>query len=841
MAAAIFSAGTMRPSFTGSHLGEPSGGAGLSIHSAAMSSIAFIALVFSFVPRAATSYSGTVTPNCLSYNCADLDLVSIDSKENEAMDAIHVGKMSQLDKMNLCTELGLKSLPFTVQPSWLLLFMPPPTDATLFVFYAAKLAGRTVHCDFQPDSVLLDPENSNFLRTSFINSWDFKKRQEDLRFRSDDFRTRVLVASATNHDSLSPRLMKDFLTKIDEAFDVKYKRTLSVNQLCQEIDAAHRKLEYVFIRSHGNSESIILEQDSLREGVDFERCFRGMEETGKIVLLSCEAGATVNGNPFLNIAQRIASATHRTVIASANCWHWNMPPQILSTNPISQDSSASDPSMFRTFYPDCLSAPSLSSNPNCICPPCADLDENKLTPNEKSAMQILGKGKPFTEAQEALRLHRGNRLPKVLYLVAKFDHAKLEKRALGPRGDFLEPIFTGFDSKYKEVQSFQDICREIKDASRTGKLANVIIQAHGNPNSMKISETNWILGSQDFASCFSDLEPSGKIILISCNVGSPQNGDFLNNLAQTIADKAKRTVIAAKSFVAVSGEKSYTKIISLDPFMVSHTSKFHCSKDMADLSIYRTFLPQYSKCPDVASNRLHDREWLAIDAINDHLKSNGLASFTPSWEKSRDYVRFCKEDPKDGSLVLSAGHDPLGLANPKLNPGFLSALADRTDLNYKLVDSYEEICGAIAAASKIKKLALVIIQGCDIWSSEEMRSEGILLWDVNDSSHCSDQGKKEELTLRSENLVSCFSGVSLFGKVLLLSDFTGATGKDNFHDSFAQLFSEAIGRTVIAPTGNVSLEKNKITSFDPFAIFASSEEDSNQNNFREFNPYLRKV
>ncbi len=720
--------------------------------------------------------------------------------------------------------IGLLSLVFSFLPTASASFVPNCLNER-----CPDLKKDQLHCWEQSAISSLD--------NALWGSSSFNLLQEFLRFRTEDPRDKSLyfLPNTYNFHAAADKQWGSYvLEPIAAATDIKIRTVFSFFEICNEIDQASKvgKLNSVFIDTSGNSQAISLSRNhQIDQNLDFQSCFKSLQPSGTIVLMGGRGA-----DSYDRLAQKIATASDKVVLVITGS-HYRLEKIAVeeALAPSSSRAKGIDTTQaFKKFYPGCESSKSISTNANCICPPCPDLNEGKVHSKELEAGKLVyrqshwGSG-TFKEHQEYLRLNRDDLRPKVLYLSAKEDY----NGALDPKADLLSPISKQFDLKFKKVKSFEEICREVKDASKVGKLANVVINAHGEPNSMGLSGINEIVRKHEFGSCFSDLTPSGKIILNSCYAGAPQLGDTHDNIAQTIADKAKRTVIAAKSYtVSNSRGFSFTKIISLDPFMVSHTSNFHPSKDLVGLSVYRIFQPQYSDCSDIEPNKLHDREWLAIDAINDDLKNKGFEPFTPTWEKSREYLRLCKDDLRDKVIFLSAAHDPKDRTNPKFNPDFLGSLNDKTDLQYKVVNSYDGMCRTIDAASKTGNLALVLIQAYGLLSSDKTKLEGFHLWEETDPFDPTKIAKEEKITLRSKDLQACFSGLNPSGKVILLSNSLGAPERGGF----AQKFANVIDRTVVALTGNTHPEKRKITSYNPYVIYAPSGYFSTQNLYKEFYP-----
>lgn len=129
-----------------------------------------------------------------------------------------------------------------------------------------------------------------------------------------------------------------------------------------------------------------------------------------------------------------------------------------------------------------------------------------------------------------------------------------------------EKIIRGLDKshdiRYKVIRKPEEICEEIKAATKAGELKSVIIQGHGREHftslvksfyGLHVSEEGTLIGKSGKLytldstqkkmdeSCFSGLSPDATITLISC-----KQGKQLDGLAQAIAIQSKRVVWAPK-------------------------------------------------------------------------------------------------------------------------------------------------------------------------------------------------------------------------------------------------------------------------------------------------------
>lgn len=198
---------------------------------------------------------------------------------------------------------------------------------------------------------------------------------------------------------------------------------------------------------------------------------------------------------------------------------------------------------------------------------------------------------------ELLNLNRADPRGKLLYFNAEAD----ANGALAPElsSKIIHAFYNKFDMKYMEVTSYDQICEEIQEAAKKGKLSMVVINAHGWPDGMELSIHEKINRFTIFSSpsCFSGLEPTGKIFLLSCCTGAPGKvrdkfcfksprfhhlGPNYQPFAQVLADNSKRQVIAAEAPVFPSD----TTITHWEPFMI-----FHPKEDLPNTNIFKVFEP----------------------------------------------------------------------------------------------------------------------------------------------------------------------------------------------------------------------------------------------------------
>ncbi len=492
-----------------------------------------------------------------------------------------------------------------------------------------------------------------------------------------------------------------------------------------------------------------------------------------------------------------------------------------------------------------LRGSSTPRNRNCLTPDCPDLDKDKLEEREKELVESvffpimrvriqLGTTSlfdrlNFQKTQEWLRFRRDDPRDKLLVAVSVSDGAGVSD----PKNSYqiFRPLNEMYDIKYVVIKSLEELCSEIQQATKTGKLAHVLIESHGNPEAITIYEgTNQInrwsfsRGSR-FSDCFSGMEPAGKILLISCSTGKPQNGNPFDNIATSIADDTKKTVIAPTDDVY----PSLTTISSESPLNLHHEHIPNWRQFKFVSTNFRAFFSRYPSCDGLSENRLHPREQLAIRSIQDELIRKGFLHETPSFQEMQDYLRLCKDDPKKKFLYLQAQEDPTGFLNPSHFSSLLVDIADKFDLKFKVIQQDKEICDEVKLAIDSGNLAAVLIQA---------------------------HGKPNQLNITAtpfswlqRTYEMFFGGTGIFpdclaripssARIILLAESTGADPTEEFDENLATKIARKIQRTVIAPTKPIHIDKVSLKSCSPVEVHHPTSGvifDSSGNVFKQFDP-----
>lgn len=470
----------------------------------------------------------------------------------------------------------------------------------------------------------------NFYKHYFNN----EDRKEYLRFRKDDPKDKFLFLSSSDSLGFAAHMGAErpkfrLLSSINKKFDLKFKEVKSYKEICEQVEQAAKvgKLTHVLLDANGDREKICLSDyisclvvdtffDLMNQGAinknsdptvsqayeflnkvrnskdvditeknEFLECFKGLDPSGRITLLTSFAGApNEKGDPKENIAQKIATAAKRTVVAPTQSWVFTGGmPQVEDFEVFDTASSNFLDIIFRTgknaykiFHP--------------VYKNCVDVFKDKIHSREQATVDVvkdelskkstLVQPEEFDDLQDLLRFCKDDPKQKFLYLSMEADH----NGASHPKhlSEILERLSKEYDLKFKTVKSYEELCNEIKEATKIGQLMNIVIHGHGFPGGIHISgdsvdenrymiEKNWIHMKRDLAKCFEGADLS-KITLFSCNTSAPLFGNVNENIANSIADATKNTVVAPVEKVW----PKRIKLVSLDPFEVTHPSQ--CDK-----------------------------------------------------------------------------------------------------------------------------------------------------------------------------------------------------------------------------------------------------------------------
>lgn len=420
-----------------------------------------------------------------------------------------------------------------------------------------------------------------------------QKNPEYLRFSpAEDNREKSLTISAgyDHNGALDPTHLSALVNELGKEFDTKFVVAYTVDDVCRHIKEAAElaettktgNLTSIFLSAHGNPINIAIsapgiDSGTLNEKTDFANCFKGLDPSGRIVLLSGLSGSPEGGDPKNNIAQKMATLAKREVIAATEMVYpkkmgISSYDQLRIFHPSAHKSSVNIFKLFRPVYQR-----------------CEKVFENLLHQREKEALDAISKNwvqkglkssaAGFEETQEYVRFCGDDPKKKVLFLTAHADH----NGGLNPAfiAEVLGALADHYDIKFKVVSKYDQVCEEIKAAAETGNLENVIIHSHGTATGMQLSDNNidienWIaINSQNISKCFSGINPEGRIVLMSCRVGQPQQANARDNIAKKIADLSRRTVIAPDE-LHYSSEAKITKKEPLELYHKNQQGMIEC-------------------------------------------------------------------------------------------------------------------------------------------------------------------------------------------------------------------------------------------------------------------------
>ncbi len=241
--------------------------------------------------------------------------------------------------------------------------------------------------------------------------------------------------------------------------------------------------------------------------------------------------------------------------------------------------------------------------------------------NEKNIKERFG--------VEALELDSNDPRQKLLYLTVEFDHNGAQKVDFDiydiksdkcPLRNFeylgiqemdiespFEVLFKTHDIRYKIISTPQDICREIALAAKIGNLKSLIINGHGDPNSIEFSESNSLsvdnINNVLDKNCFSGLSLDAEIILVSCSTGKTETG-----IANAISQFSQRNVWAPFMNILFIGYTFSKDIPPIPSFYGDNPTDIAC-----------VFSPDKSrKCvafPDCSEKKEENETWSIWDWI----------------------------------------------------------------------------------------------------------------------------------------------------------------------------------------------------------------------------------
>ena len=154
----------------------------------------------------------------------------------------------------------------------------------------------------------------------------FEETQEYLRLCPSDPKKKILFLIAEK-GQLDPELNGELLGSLADHYDTQVKVVSEYEQICREIQQAATKtknLEYVILNIEGNEKGLHIAgpaEEKIKNWIspytqDIKECFSGLNEKGKIVLLSGPAAQIGKHGLKDNIAGFLAAQSNKTVLAA---------------------------------------------------------------------------------------------------------------------------------------------------------------------------------------------------------------------------------------------------------------------------------------------------------------------------------------------------------------------------------------------------------------------------------------------------------------------------------------------------------------------------------------------
>ena len=426
-----------------------------------------------------------------------------------------------------------------------------------------------------------------------------EKPEEYLSFDKSCKKDKFLFLSAAedHNGALDPKNMLGILKDINKKCDLKYKVVGSEKDIYWQVKKAAEmgKLTNIVINAHSDSQGMCLSKCESLGGwlsiyKNYTEGFKELNHLGRITLFGSKAGTSSDGNSKNNIAQKIATDSKREVIAPVD-YISSSGVEVPNTREfelyqkVGDKKNNKEKKIFKLFQP--------------IYEKCTNIAKNVLHPREKNATEAV-KEETLKNSQliyqdefekHILKICQDNPKQKFLFLSMENDH----NGALNPlhNNELFEKISKNFDLKFKVVKTYEEICKEVKEASNFGEVVQLVINGHGNNIGIHIAGdsndlNNWIhkyegIKGYKNLQCLKNLPKSSKITLMSCKVAESENGNNNDNIANEIAKKTGKTVIAPTELFY----KNRVKISSICQFDV-----FHPSEKDPKANIFKKFNPE---------------------------------------------------------------------------------------------------------------------------------------------------------------------------------------------------------------------------------------------------------
>lgn len=344
-------------------------------------------------------------------------------------------------------------------------------------------------------------------------------------------------------------------------------------------------------------------------------------------------------------------------------------------------------------------ASSSQSVSDCLSAACSDIGKSvkgSLIPPE------------WENVQEFFRFRKDDPRDKFLYLMPE-DQAEY---GLNPTDNarLLTQLSSKYDVKYQPINSFDKICEAVNEGAKAGKLTHLLIGGKGTPDEIVLSNqlNGRISKENNFSNCFSKLEPYAKIILLGSSTGYQKADSRNDNIAQIIADRSKRIVIASDQDIY----SDRTNLLPTKSTMFYSPRRFYYNLSYLPFSSYLSlqspnaflrFNPYYSDCPRYEKKEGDSTEMFVAKTITkDQIKKFILPKESEKNFHDENELVFCKDDLRDKVLFLS-GDLRSGVWNPENIASTLGHLSDKFDIKYTLLSSGKQMRSSDQLCKEVDK------------------------------------------------------------------------------------------------------------------------------------------
>ena len=172
-----------------------------------------------------------------------------------------------------------------------------------------------------------------------------------------------------------------------------------------------------------------------------------------------------------------------------------------------------------------------------------------------------------------------NPLPVGLWLAANDDQDRFS--GLSPFVLKIDDLRDGGNRlvKYNQVETVDELCDQIRAATKVGTATIAVINGHGSPSGVTLSKNSKLSFSTNLTRCFEPLDPSAPIVLLSCSTGEGSD-----SFGEILATQSQRRVFAPSRSIPGSGMRvipgSLTRVEFRDDANEDVTRVFEPSKTL---------------------------------------------------------------------------------------------------------------------------------------------------------------------------------------------------------------------------------------------------------------------